>query len=58
MNMSNSLFILCSHIGICFNLFEQDLPGVFSDEELSRHMHLKELNERPYRCQAVSAYDG
>jgi hypothetical protein len=58
MNMSNSLFILCSHVWICFNLFVQDLPGVISDEELSRRMHLKELNDRPYRCQAVSAYDG
>jgi hypothetical protein len=56
--MSNSLFILCSHVWICFNLFVQDLPGVISDEELSRRMHLKELNDRPYRCQAVSAYDG
>jgi len=37
---------------------KQDLPGVISDEELSGRVHLKELNDRPYRCHAVSAYDG
>ncbi|KQK21417.1 ADP-ribosylation factor-related protein 1 [Brachypodium distachyon] len=37
---------------------KQDLPGVIPEEELTRHLHLKELNERPYMFQAVSAYDG
>ncbi|KAL6878432.1 hypothetical protein ACP4OV_012602 [Aristida adscensionis] len=35
-----------------------DLPGVTTDEELARYLHIKELNERPYMFQAVSAYDG
>lgn len=37
---------------------KQDLPGVIADEEFSGYMHLKELDERPYMFQAVSAYDG
>ncbi|PAN49330.1 hypothetical protein PAHAL_9G441600 [Panicum hallii] len=37
---------------------KQDLPGVINDEELSEFLNLKELDERPYMFQAVSAYDG
>lgn len=37
---------------------KQDLPGVIANEELTKHLHLKELDERPYMFQAVSAYDG
>uniref|UniRef100_J3LPF7 Uncharacterized protein n=2 Tax=Oryza brachyantha TaxID=4533 RepID=J3LPF7_ORYBR len=37
---------------------KQDLAGVITDEELARYLHLKELDERPYMFQAVSAYDG
>ncbi|KAF8728888.1 hypothetical protein HU200_018183 [Digitaria exilis] len=37
---------------------KQDLPGVINDEELAKFLHLKELDERPYMFQAVSAYDG
>ncbi|KAL6594056.1 hypothetical protein ACP70R_048957 [Stipagrostis hirtigluma subsp. patula] len=37
---------------------KQDLSGVITDEELARYLHLKELNERPYMFEAVSAYDG
>jgi len=37
---------------------KQDLPGVVNDEELAKFLNLKELDERPYMFQAVSAYDG
>ncbi|WVZ57175.1 hypothetical protein U9M48_007594 [Paspalum notatum var. saurae] len=37
---------------------KQDLPGVIDDEELAKFLHLKELDERPYMFQAVSAYNG
>ncbi|KAG2551479.1 hypothetical protein PVAP13_9KG399600 [Panicum virgatum] len=37
---------------------KQDLPGVINDEELAKFLNLKELDERPYMFQAVSAYDG
>lgn len=37
---------------------KQDLPGAINDEELAKFLHLKELDERPYTFQAVSAYDG
>lgn len=37
---------------------KQDLPGAVSAEELARYLDLKELNERPYMFQAISAYDG
>ncbi|NP_001127754.1 uncharacterized protein LOC100174971 [Zea mays] len=36
---------------------KQDLPGVIDEEELAKFLH-KELDERPYTFQAVSAYDG
>lgn len=36
----------------------QDLPGAVTAEELARYLDLKELNERPYMFQAISAYDG
>ncbi|CAD6211422.1 unnamed protein product [Miscanthus lutarioriparius] len=36
---------------------KQDLPGAIDDEELAKFLH-KELDERPYTFQAVSAYDG
>uniref|UniRef100_A0A0E0KEL1 Uncharacterized protein n=1 Tax=Oryza punctata TaxID=4537 RepID=A0A0E0KEL1_ORYPU len=39
-------------------LMFKDLPGVITDEELARYLQLKELDERPYMFQAVSAYDG
>ncbi|RLN40776.1 ADP-ribosylation factor-related protein 1-like [Panicum miliaceum] len=37
---------------------KQDLPGVINDEELAKFLNFKELDERPYMFQAVSAYDG
>jgi len=37
---------------------KQDLPGAVSAEDLARYLDLKELNERPYMFQAISAYDG
>lgn len=37
---------------------KQDLPGAVTAEELARYLDLKELNERPYMFQAISAYDG
>ncbi|KAJ1296850.1 hypothetical protein BS78_01G333800 [Paspalum vaginatum] len=37
---------------------KQDVPGVIDDEELAKFLHLKELDERPYMFQAVSAYNG
>lgn len=37
---------------------KQDLPGAVSSEELARYLDLKELNERLYMFEAVSAYDG
>lgn len=36
----------------------QDLPGAVSVEELARYLDLKELDERLYMFEAVSAYDG
>ncbi|ONL98663.1 ADP-ribosylation factor-related protein 1 [Zea mays] len=36
---------------------KQDLPGAIDEEELAKFLH-KELDERPYTFQAVSAYDG
>ncbi|XP_047042697.1 ADP-ribosylation factor-like protein 1 [Lolium rigidum] len=37
---------------------KQDLPAAVTEEELDRHLHLKEFDERPYMCVAGSAYDG
>ncbi|XP_068644143.1 uncharacterized protein [Aristolochia californica] len=37
---------------------KQDLSGAVSADELSRYLDLKELDERPYMFEAVSAYDG
>ncbi|RCV44487.1 hypothetical protein SETIT_9G377700v2 [Setaria italica] len=37
---------------------KQDLPGVINDEELTKFLNFKELDDRPYMFQAVSAYDG
>ncbi|KAL5196986.1 hypothetical protein ABZP36_000498 [Zizania latifolia] len=37
---------------------KQDLPAAVTQEELARHLHLKELDERPYMFQTGSAYDG
>ncbi|CAL9043369.1 unnamed protein product [Musa banksii] len=37
---------------------KQDLPGAVSTEELARYLDLKELNERLYMIEAVSAYNG
>ncbi|CAL9782291.1 unnamed protein product [Musa acuminata subsp. burmannicoides] len=37
---------------------KQDHPGAVSAEELARYLDLKELNERLYMFEAVSAYNG
>ncbi|XP_068669301.1 uncharacterized protein [Aristolochia californica] len=37
---------------------KQDLSGSVSSDELERYLDLKELDERPYTFEAVSAYDG
>ncbi|KAJ4969210.1 hypothetical protein NE237_015911 [Protea cynaroides] len=37
---------------------KQDLAGAASAEELARYLDLKELDERMYMFEAVSAYDG
>ncbi|KAF6167577.1 hypothetical protein GIB67_031160 [Kingdonia uniflora] len=37
---------------------KQDLAGAVSAEELARYLDLKELDERPYMFEAVSAHDG
>ncbi|KAJ8506867.1 hypothetical protein OPV22_007753 [Ensete ventricosum] len=37
---------------------KQDLAGAVSTEELGRYLDLKELNERLYMFEAVSAYNG
>ncbi|EMS63627.1 ADP-ribosylation factor-like protein 1 [Triticum urartu] len=37
---------------------KQDLPAAVTEEELDRHLHLKEFDERPYMFVAGSAYDG
>ncbi|KAJ0962684.1 hypothetical protein J5N97_027806 [Dioscorea zingiberensis] len=37
---------------------KQDLPGAISAEELARYLDLKELDERLYMFEAISAYDG
>ncbi|XP_058103898.1 uncharacterized protein LOC131247942 [Magnolia sinica] len=37
---------------------KQDLSGAVSAEELARYLDLKELDERLYMFEAVSAYDG
>lgn len=37
---------------------KQDLPDAVSSEELARYLDLKELGERLYLFEAVSAYDG
>jgi len=37
---------------------KQDSPAAVSDEELARHLHVKELDERPCMFQAGSAFDG
>eukprot|EP00268_Persea_americana_P002760 TRINITY_DN1084_c0_g1_i5.p1 TRINITY_DN1084_c0_g1~~TRINITY_DN1084_c0_g1_i5.p1 ORF type:complete len:210 (-),score=44.93 TRINITY_DN1084_c0_g1_i5:400-1029(-) len=37
---------------------KQDLPGAVTAEELARYLDLKELDERLYLFEAVSAYDG
>jgi hypothetical protein len=49
---------LFSYFEVLLDFFDQDLPGVINDEELSEFLNLKELDERPYMFQAVSAYDG
>ena len=37
---------------------QQDSPAAVSEEELARHLHVKELDERPCMFQAGSAFDG
>ncbi|XP_037484128.1 ADP-ribosylation factor-like protein 1 isoform X3 [Triticum dicoccoides] len=37
---------------------KQDLPAAVREEELDRHLHLKEFDERPYMFVAGSAFDG
>eukprot|EP01018_Ginkgo_biloba_P032426 Gb_00708 [translate_table: standard] len=37
---------------------KQDLSDAVSAEELARYLDLKELDERPYMYEAISAYDG
>ncbi|XP_031501165.1 uncharacterized protein LOC116264867 [Nymphaea colorata] len=37
---------------------KQDIDGAVSADELARYLDLKELDERPYLFEAVSAYDG
>lgn len=37
---------------------KQDLAGALSSEELARYLDLKELDERPYMFEAISAYSG
>ncbi|CAD6217056.1 unnamed protein product [Miscanthus lutarioriparius] len=37
---------------------KQDSPAAVTEEELARHLHLKELDERPCMFQAGSAFDG
>nr|DAD47966.1 TPA_asm: hypothetical protein HUJ06_017903 [Nelumbo nucifera] len=37
---------------------KQDLAGAVSAAELARYLDLKELDERPYMFEAVSAHDG
>lgn len=37
---------------------KQDLPEAVAAEELARYLDLKKLDERVYRFEAVSAYDG
>lgn len=52
------LFTSCSHVwSVLLDFFWQDLPGAIDEEELAKFLH-KELDERPYTFQAVSAYDG
>ena len=48
---------LFSCFEVFLDFFDQDLPGVINDEELAKFLNLKELDERPYMFQAVSAYD-
>lgn len=38
--------------------FQQDLPGSISAEDVARYLDPKELDERLYMFQAVSAHDG
>lgn len=56
--LSTYYFPLFSCFEVVLDFFDQDLPGVINDEELAKFLHLKELDERPYTFQAVSAYDG
>ncbi|CAN6454320.1 unnamed protein product [Victoria cruziana] len=37
---------------------KQDLDAAVSTDELARYLDLKELDERPYLFEAVSAYEG
>ncbi|KAK3127723.1 hypothetical protein QOZ80_7AG0577560 [Eleusine coracana subsp. coracana] len=37
---------------------KQDSPAAVTEEELARHLHLKELDERPFKFVAGSAYNG
>jgi hypothetical protein len=50
------------HVSIFGELYgswsSQDSPAAVTEEELARHLHLKELDERPYKFVAGSAYDG
>ena len=66
---ANFIFILCfihfpyaSYIfmfgGLSVCIYQQDLPAAVTEEELDRHLHLKEFDERPYMFVAGSAYDG
>ena len=54
--------ILClpheSYILIFMWICQQDSPAAVSEEELARHLHVKELDERPCMFQAGSAFDG
>lgn len=56
--LSMMIHLMISCFKVLLNFFQQDLPGVITDEELARYLQLKELDERPYKFQAVSAYDG
>ena len=47
-----------SYILIFMWICQQDSPAAVSEEELARHLHVKELDERPCMFQAGSAFDG
>ncbi|GJN33118.1 hypothetical protein PR202_gb21684 [Eleusine coracana subsp. coracana] len=43
---------------VFWDLGGQDSPAAVTEEELARHLHLKELDERPFKFVAGSAYNG